>query len=155
MTDKQAEARGYAAEGMQALQRRDAKGAEAALAKAIALDWPGPDIWVALSFAKSLQGDMAGRISAIEKALEIEPASVRARLHLGQALVGSGRGKEAEAEFRQGLAGVTPELKRNPEINQLTHAAEAYLAHLEKLRETWGEAVRIAETEAKATAAGG
>ena len=128
MTDKQAEARGYAAEGMQALQRRDAKGAEAALTKAIALDWPGPDIWVALSFAKSLQGDMAGRISAIEKALEIEPASVRARLHLGQALVGSGRGKEAEAEFRQGLAGVTPELKRNPEINQLTHAAEAYLA---------------------------
>ena len=37
MTDKQAEARGYAAEGMQALQRRDAKGAEAALTKAEAV----------------------------------------------------------------------------------------------------------------------
>ncbi|WP_018146924.1 aspartyl/asparaginyl beta-hydroxylase domain-containing protein [Henriciella marina] len=121
------EARDQSAKGMQALRQKDGRGAEAAFRRAIELGWPGPDVWVTLSFAKSLQGDMAGRIAALEKALEIDPGSVRARLHHGQALVGAGRAKEAEASFRQGLDAVTPELMRNPEIIQLVRAAETVL----------------------------
>lgn len=124
MTD----ARNQAAEGMQALQRQDGPAAEAAFRRAIDLGWPGPDVWVALSFAKSLQGDMAGRVAALEKAIQIDPKSVRARLHYGQALVGSGRRKEAEDAFRAGLSHVTAHLVRTSEIHQLIQAAEVYLA---------------------------
>lgn len=121
------EARDHAARGMQALQRKDGPGAETAFRRAIELGWPGSDVWVTLSFAKSLQGDMAGRIAALEKALEIDPGSARARLHHGQALVGAGRAKEAEASFRQGLEAVTPDLLRNPEIRQLVEAGKTVL----------------------------
>lgn len=124
MTD----ARTHAAEGMQALQRQDAPAAETAFRRAIDLGWPGPDIWVALSFAKSLKGDMAGRVAALEKAIEIDPKSVRARLHYGQALVGSGRRKEAEEAFQRGLADITPHLVQTSEIHQLIQAARAFLS---------------------------
>lgn len=40
-------------------------------------------------------------------------------------------------------------------INMDVAPLEEVITHLEKLRETWGEAVRIAETEAKSAAAGG
>lgn len=122
------DAREFAARGMQALQQQDAEAAEKAFRRAIDLGWPGPDVWVALSFAKSLQGDMAGRVAALEKAIEIDPKSVRARLHYGQALVGSGRRKEAEDAFRSGLSHVSPHLVRTAEIHQLIQAAEVFLA---------------------------
>lgn len=122
------QARDFAAQGMQALQRQDGPAAETALQRAIDLGWPGPDIWVALSFAKSLQGDMAGRVASLEKAIQVDPSSVRARLHYGQALVGSGRPKDAEAAFRRGLADITPHLIRTQEIHQLITAAETFLA---------------------------
>jgi len=58
MSDKLDEARSRAAAGMQALQAKNGQAARAALGEAIELGWPGPDVWIALSFAHSLLGDM-------------------------------------------------------------------------------------------------
>ena len=78
------EARDQSAKGMQALRQKDGRGAEAAFRRAIELGWPGPDVWVTLSFAKSLQGDMAGRIAALERAA-FAPACIMDRRLLAQA----------------------------------------------------------------------
>lgn len=121
------EARSQASAGMQALQARNGQAAQAAFYRAIELGWPGPDVWITLSFAKSLLGDMPGRIAALEKALEIDPGSVRARLHYGQALVGDGRPEEARAAFRKGLDGLATLATRSQEIDQLVSAARTFL----------------------------
>ncbi|WP_300395786.1 aspartyl/asparaginyl beta-hydroxylase domain-containing protein [Henriciella sp.] len=127
MDEQQAQARSQAAAGMQALQRSDGNGALAAFRRAIDLGWPGADVWVASSFAHSLLGDMANRLAALEKALEVDPASVRARLHYGQALVGAGRHEDAETQFRQGLEGVSRMGIRNVEIEKLVEAARDFI----------------------------
>ncbi|WP_300377013.1 aspartyl/asparaginyl beta-hydroxylase domain-containing protein [Henriciella sp.] len=127
MEDQMQKARAEAAAGMQALQAQDGRAANAALTRATEMGWPGPDVWVALSFAKSLLGDMDARLAALEKALEVEPASVRARLHYGQALLGANRRAEAEVAFRKGLAGLSGLAVRNREIEQLVDAAREFL----------------------------
>ena len=127
MDEKLQEAKSQAATGMQALQARNGVAAETAFKRAIELGWPGPDVWVTLSFAKSLLGDMDGRLSALESALQVDPSSVRARLHYGQALVGAGRHEDASAAFRRGLEGLGTLTTRSPEIDQLVSAARNFL----------------------------
>lgn len=127
MDEKLHEARSQAAAGMQALQARNAPAALAALKRAIDLGWPGADVWVAKSFAHSLLGDMQGRLAALEKALQIEPTSLRARLHYGQALVGDGRPDEAETAFRLGLEHTSTVRNWTSEMDQLVTAARNFL----------------------------
>ncbi|WP_084398768.1 aspartyl/asparaginyl beta-hydroxylase domain-containing protein [Henriciella aquimarina] len=127
MEERLTEARSQAAAGMQALQTRNGPAAQTALTRAIELGWPGPDVWVALSFAKSLLGDMDGRIAALEKALDVDPTSVRARLHHGQALSGAGRKEEAAAAFRMGLSSLSTVETWTTEMDQLVSAARAFL----------------------------
>ncbi|MEQ9315978.1 MAG: hypothetical protein RLN72_08995, partial [Henriciella sp.] len=127
MEDQMQQARQLTADGMQALRTGDGAAAETSLRRAIELGWPGADVWVALSFAKSRLGDMPGRIAALEKALEIDPASVRARLHLGQALLGAERPDDARPHFEKGLADSKFLTASNPEIDKLIEAASAFL----------------------------
>lgn len=127
MEDQHQQARQFTADGMRALQAGDGAAADAALRRAIDLGWPGPDVWVALSFAKSRLGDMEGRIAALQKALDVDPASVRARLHLGQALVGAERPDEARPHFEKGLADSKFLTETNVEIDQLIQAASSFL----------------------------
>ncbi|MGB3627322.1 MAG: tetratricopeptide repeat protein, partial [Henriciella sp.] len=136
MDDQQQQARQFAADGMQALQAGNGVGAEHAFKRAIDLGWPGADIWVTLSFAKSLQGDIKGRISALEKALETDPSSTRARLHLGQALVGDNRGEDARAHFEKGLADAKFLTQRSAEIEKLVQAASAFLGRRGETEDT-------------------
>lgn len=126
MDERLQQARNHTLEGMNALQAGNGQAANTAFLSAIELGWPGPDVWITLSFAKSQLGDMAGRIGALEKALEIDPSSVRARLHYGQALAGSGRVEAAKAAFRKGLQGIR-HAPRNAEIDQLIKAANSFL----------------------------
>ena len=127
MEEDMQQARSQTAAGMRALQARDGRTAEAALTRAIDMGWPGPDVWVAMSFAKSLLGDMDARLAALENALRIDPASVRARLHYAQALAGAGRPQDAETHFRKGLEDLPGLATRNSEIDQLVEAAYAFL----------------------------
>lgn len=127
MDERLAKARSLAAEGMQALQRADGMAALQAFSRAIDMGWPGADVWIARSFAHSLLGDMEARLGALEKALEVDPASVRARLHYGQALVGAGRQEEAEPHFLEGLEGARALEHRNAEIEQLIRAASDFV----------------------------
>ncbi len=127
MDEQLQQAKNLAADGMNALRAGNGQAASAAFTRAIELGWPGADVWVTLSFAKSLLGDMSGRIQALQKAVELEPSSVRARLHLGQALVGAGETDAARAAFREGLQGVPGLANRSSEIDQLIAAAESFL----------------------------
>lgn len=128
MDEQLTEARSKASAGMQALQAKNGPAARSALTEAIELGWPGADVWVALSFAHSLLGDMESRIASLRKALEIDPASLRARLHLGQALVGAGQLEAAEAEFVKGLETTPPAGSWTSELDQLVQAARRFLA---------------------------
>lgn len=127
MDDQLAQARQYAAAGMTALGKSDGAQANAAFLKAIELGWPGSDVWITLSIAKSLLGDMPARLSALEKALEIDPSSARANLHYGQALVGAGRNADAKVAFGRGLEAFAILATRSAEMEQLAHAARDFL----------------------------
>ncbi|MEE2877419.1 MAG: aspartyl/asparaginyl beta-hydroxylase domain-containing protein [Pseudomonadota bacterium] len=127
MQDKLSDARNEAVAGMNALQQRDGRRALAAFKKAVSLGWPGADIWIATSFAHSLLGDFPNRLAALEKALDIEPGSARARLHYAQALVGAGRGEDARPHFERGLAEAQKLAGLSEEMRQLVEAARTHL----------------------------
>lgn len=99
-----AEARAKAGEGMAALQRGDGQGAEQAFLQAIEMGWPGPDVWVALSQARRLTGDRAGRADALDRALAIAPGDLRARLYRAELSLEMGDMLGAQAMCREALA---------------------------------------------------
>ena len=127
MDPRLSQAQSLAAAGMQALGRRDGAGAREAFEQAIALGWPGPDVWVALSHARSLLGDAGGRRAALEQALNLSPGDLRARLYLADHHAGEGETEKAAGLYRAALTDL-PSTPPTDEIAALAERARSFLA---------------------------
>lgn len=127
MDERLKEAQRHAADGMQALQTANGPAALAAFTRATELGWPGPDVWIALSHARTLTGDQPGRTAALEKALQIDPGNVRALLYLGNAHAGRQNRPAAEQAYRAAYGRLSTLTARTQEIDQLLAEASAYL----------------------------
>ncbi|MCA8901034.1 MAG: aspartyl/asparaginyl beta-hydroxylase domain-containing protein [Hyphomonas sp.] len=121
-------ARQIAGQGMQALNARNGKAAEAAFQQAIELGWPGADIWIVLSHARSLNKDMAGSEQALTEAIRREPENPRALLYMGMFLDSCGQSLRARSVFEQAVPLAEAIGNKSPEIADLLVRARQALS---------------------------
>ncbi|RAN40507.1 aspartyl/asparaginyl beta-hydroxylase domain-containing protein [Hyphomonas sp. GM-8P] len=121
-------ARQIAGQGMQALNARNGQAAEAAFHQAIELGWPGADIWIVLSHARSLNKDMAGSEQALAEAIRREPENPRALLYMGMFLDSCGQSLRARSFFEQAVPLAEAIGNKSPEIADLLVRARQALS---------------------------
>lgn len=132
------QAKAHATRGMAALNRADGQEASEAFQAAIDQGWPGPDVWVALSQARRLLGDTAGRAAALDAALEIDPGNVRARLYRAETALGAGEPDRAASLYETALADAA-RAPNTPEMQTLLQQAQAFLAAREQRAKLVGQ----------------
>jgi len=126
MTDQMNQARSFASTGMNALRGGNNGLAEQAFEKAIALGWPGADVWVMLSLARARLGNMEGRRAALAEALTLNPTDLRARLYSAQLAATSGDTQKALGLYRAAVA-ERANAPQSPELQQLFAEADAFI----------------------------
>lgn len=78
--------------------------AEVAFGEAVVIDPLLDRAWDGLGVARTNLGDYAGAEEALRRGLRVAPASAAIYEHLGDALLGDGRGEEALAAYRRAAA---------------------------------------------------
>ncbi|MBR9805762.1 MAG: aspartyl/asparaginyl beta-hydroxylase domain-containing protein [Alphaproteobacteria bacterium] len=132
MDAKLQQARNIARQGMQALSARQGAAAEAAFGQAIELGWPGADIWILLSHARSLNKDITGTEAALQKALSLEPENPRALLYMGSFLESCSQHLRARSFYEQGISFAVALQDQTPELADLMSRARRFLANMPK-----------------------
>ena len=99
---------GYAARimGKVALQAGDQQLASLSFNRAMELDRENPDLWVDIARFRSETGDQAGATNAVDEAVKLDPANVRALQYRGELL-----------RFQYGLGAALPWFERALEID--------------------------------------
>ncbi len=99
---------GYAARimGKVALQMGDEQLAGAAYNRAMELDGQNPDLWVDIARFRSRSGDQAGATNAVDEAVKLDPANIRALQYRGELL-----------RFQFGLGAALPWFERALELD--------------------------------------
>ncbi|ATW04552.1 tetratricopeptide repeat protein [Sphingorhabdus sp. YGSMI21] len=102
------EHQGYAARimGKVALQMGDEPLAGAAYNRAMELDGDNPDLWVDIARFRSRSGDQAGATNAVDEAVRLDPANIRALQYRGELL-----------RFQFGLGAALPWFERALELD--------------------------------------
>ncbi|AMO71939.1 tetratricopeptide repeat protein [Sphingorhabdus sp. M41] len=99
---------GYAARimGKVALQMDDEQLAGAAYNRAMELDGKNPDLWVDIARFRARSGDQAGATNAVDEAVKLDPANIRALQYRGELL-----------RFQFGLGAALPWFERALDID--------------------------------------
>jgi tetratricopeptide (TPR) repeat protein len=99
---------GYAARimGKVALQMEDEQLAGAAYNRAMELDAKNPDLWVDIARFRARSGDQAGATNAVDEAVKLDPANIRALQYRGELL-----------RFQFGLGAALPWFERALQID--------------------------------------
>jgi tetratricopeptide (TPR) repeat protein len=99
---------GYAARimGKVALQMEDEELAGAAYNRAMELDGKNPDLWVDIARFRARSGDQAGATNAVDEAVKLDPANIRALQYRGELL-----------RFQFGLGAALPWFERALQID--------------------------------------
>jgi len=99
---------GYAARimGKVALQMEDEQLAGAAYNRAMELDGKNPDLWVDIARFRARSGDQAGATNAVDEAVKLDPANIRALQYRGELL-----------RFQFGLGAALPWFERALQID--------------------------------------
>lgn len=99
---------GYAARimGKVALQMDDEQLAGAAYNRAMELDGENPDLWVDIARFRARSGDQAGATNAVDEAVRLDPANIRALQYRGELL-----------RFQFGLGAALPWFERALELD--------------------------------------
>jgi tetratricopeptide (TPR) repeat protein len=130
MDAKLQEARGIAIDGVRALSAHQGAAAEAAFLKAISMGWPGADIWIQLSHARSLLRNIDGAEEALKKALGLEPENPRALLYMGAFLQACGQVHRAQGFYEKGIAAAEAFAEKTAEITDLVKSARHFLSNM-------------------------
>ncbi len=116
MSDLQTEVEKHGRRGIAALRSGDVPGARQAFSAAVAADARNLDAWLGLAFACAKLGDDTAALTAVDRALQIDPRHMRALLFKADHLVSTARHGPAVAFYRAALrvAGDTPQ---PPDVN--------------------------------------
>lgn len=111
MSELQTEVEKHGRRGIAALRSGDVAGARQAFSAAVAADARNLDAWLGLAFACAKLGDDTATLTAVDRALQIDPRHVRALIFKADHLVSTARHGPAVAFYRAAVrvAGDTPQ----------------------------------------------
>lgn len=111
MNEQLTEVEKHGRRGIAALQSGDLAGAREAFGAAVAADARNLDAWLGLAFACAKLGDDTATLTAVDRALQIDPRHLRALVFKADHLVSTGKHGPAVAFYRAALrvAGDSPQ----------------------------------------------
>jgi aspartyl/asparaginyl beta-hydroxylase (cupin superfamily) len=112
----------------QLLLSGDAAAAHDILERAVAIDPSHASMWLNLAAARRTLGRIDDELAAVDRALALQPANVRALLQKGSLQELKGLAREAAVSYRTALQMIPPGAEPPPEMRPVIAHAEAMVA---------------------------